>query len=235
MGLNLAAVMPPEIESIIKILLAAVCGFLMGLERKSRNQVVGMRTLILICVSSCLLSELSSFMAESGVATQAGGDPTRIAAGVISGVGFLGAGAIIKQGLNIKGLTSAAIIWTAASFGLAVGAGLYIPAAVALVLVLILLLGLERVEAKLFPAEKTKTLKICFDDEKVDMDAVRHIISSHDFVISDMNVGHVTVGQEKGRQVELDYLVKSPAEFDFFPIIEELKSVGNLRSFSITD
>lgn len=231
MEINIAAIIPPEIENIIKILLATVCGFLMGLERKSRNQVVGIRTLILICVSSCLLSLLSAYMALPGVATAAGGDPTRIAAGVISGIGFLGAGAIIKQGLNIKGLTSAAIIWAASSFGLAIGAGMYIQTGAALVLVLILLLGLESLETKWFPAEKTKTLKICFDNEKVDMKEVRRIISSYNLVVSDLNSGHVT----PGKSVELDYLVKSPAEFDFFPLIEELKSVGALSGFSVTD
>ena len=136
-------------ESIIKLLLAVLCGFFLGLERKTHNHAVGLMTLVLICVSSTLLSLLSSFMATATAQIPAGrGDPTRIASGVISGIGFLGGGAIMKTGLNIRGLTSAAVIWTAASMGLAIGAGLYIQVGVALFLVLVLLVGLEKLESK---------------------------------------------------------------------------------------
>ena len=109
-------------ESIIKVVAGAVCGGLLGLERKSHNQVIGMRTLILICVSSTLLSILSVHMAKAeGFIATAKGDPTRIAAGVVSGIGFLGGGAIMNQGLHIKGHTSAAKIWTATPYGQANG------------------------------------------------------------------------------------------------------------------
>lgn len=222
------------IESIIKLLASVACGFLMGLERKSRTQVIGMRTLILICVSSCLLSLLSVYMAIPAEGNP-GGDSTRIAAGVVSGIGFLGAGAIIKQGLNIKGLTSAAIIWTASAFGMALGAGLYIQTGVSLILVLILLLGLENLEAKWFPAEKAKSIKLRYENKRVDTSKIRKIIDSYALVVSDLNAGHVIVGQAKERQIELEYLVKAPSEFDFFPLIEELKTAGNLISFSISD
>ena len=110
------------LECFIKLTLSVLCGFLLGIERKSRRQIVGMKTLILICVSCTLLAILSSYMAENF--GDGSSDVTRISAGVVSGIGFLGGGAIIRQGLNIKGLTSAAIIWTDSALGLAIGTGL---------------------------------------------------------------------------------------------------------------
>ena len=102
------------ISCVFKIILSFIAGFVFGLERKFRQQVVGMRTLILICCSSAMLSILSEWIAiQSGAA-----DTARIAAGVISGIGFLGAGVIMKTGLNVKGLTSAAVIWADSTIGL---------------------------------------------------------------------------------------------------------------------
>ena len=83
-----------SVEYLLRIVLALVCGFFLGLERKQHRHAVGIRTLALICVSSALLSILSIFMAETSLAE---GDPTRIAAGVVTGIGFLGAGAILRQ------------------------------------------------------------------------------------------------------------------------------------------
>ena len=96
-----------SLECIIKILCSIVIGFVLGLERKSRNQFIGSRTLILISVSSTLLSILSASVFN----TEGGGDPTRISAGVVSGIGFLGGGVIMKLGINVRGLTSAAVIF----------------------------------------------------------------------------------------------------------------------------
>lgn len=104
------------IDYAIRIGVSFICGFCLGIERKSRQHSVGIRTLVLISISSCLLSILSIYMAESFNVT---GDPTRIAAGVASGIGFIGGGAIMRYGLNIRGLTTAAIIFTASAVGLA--------------------------------------------------------------------------------------------------------------------
>lgn len=212
------------LESIIKILAGALCGALLGFERKSHNRAIGMRTLILICVSSTLLSELSAYMASAGR-----GDPARLATGVISGIGFLGGGAIMKQGMNIKGLTSAAIIWTAASFGLAIGAGLYVQAAIALVLTLFLLVFLERLEAKWFPAQKTKMLRLRFENESLDMKGLKNAVQSYGLIIIDMNISRII----PEKQIIVRYLVKAPKEDDFSVLIESLKSVGTLSEFSI--
>lgn len=100
----------------IRIATSFFCGIILGLERRSKQHAVGIRTLALISISSALLSILSINMASAG---NGAGDPTRIAAGVITGIGFIGGGAILRQGLNIRGITTAAIIFTASAIGLA--------------------------------------------------------------------------------------------------------------------
>ncbi len=224
--------LPFLIENLCKIFLSILCGFILGLERKRHNQVVGMRTLILISVSSTLLGILSYYMADSRLCgISSGGDSSRIAAGVISGIGFLGGGAIMKQGLNIKGLTSAAIIWTTASLGLAIGGGLYIESIFVLFVILILLVALEKLEGKLFPAGNMKNLHLCFETENLDMTKLKEIIKKHKFVIVDMDMSQVLCS----KQIILKYSVKAPRENDFSSLIEDLKTVGNLTEFSITD
>ncbi|MGN0729553.1 MgtC/SapB family protein [Treponema sp.] len=219
-------------ESIIKVIAGAVCGGLMGLERKTHNQVIGMRTLILICISSTLLSILSVYMARvNEISIPGRGDPTRIAAGVVSGIGFLGGGAIMKQGLNIRGLTSAAIIWTVSAFGLAIGAGLFIQVGIALAMVLLLLMLLEKLESKYFPAERTKSLHLCFENEIVDIKKLRETITSHGLIVADMNMSRII----KTRQLILHYIVKAPIEYDFSHLLSSIEKLGSLSEFSVTD
>ena len=219
-------------ECVIKLLAATLCGALLGLERMHHNQVIGMRTLILITVSSALLSILSSYMATASIfMTPERGDPTRIAAGVISGIGFLGGGAIMKQGLNIKGLTSAAIIWTAASFGLAIGAGLYVQVGVALIISLSILIGLEKINIKFFPATRSKSLHLCFENETLDMNKISQTIKKHGMIIADVNTSRAI----SVKRIILHYCVQAPREDDFDELIADLNKIGTLSEFSITD
>lgn len=232
--MNFASILEPEsihffLTCLFRVLCSFVAGFALGLERKVRRQVVGMRTLILICVSSTLLGALSYLMAYMPGVPH--GDPTRIAAGVVSGIGFLGGGAIMRQGLNIKGLTSAAIIWTASSIGLAFGAGLYVPAFIVLVVAEFSLIVLEKFEEKHFPAGRTKSLHLCFDDDGVDLQKVKGAIEKSGFIISDFNMSRILADS----QILLHYSVKSPRKDDFGDLIASLKEIGTLAEFSITD
>ena len=105
--------------AIVRLGLAALAGGAVGLEREMRRQSAGLRTHIIICLGSTLLTLLSIWMAQTlgkGLS-----DPTRIAAQIVSGIGFLGAGAIMKIGNNTKGLTTAASIWGVAALGMAIG------------------------------------------------------------------------------------------------------------------
>ena len=106
----------------LRLALALAAGAVIGLEREFRGKAAGMRTNMLICVGSCLLMILSIEIART---TQAAVDPSRIASQVVTGIGFLGAGAIIRSHLHVSGLTTAATIWALAALGLIIGAGYY--------------------------------------------------------------------------------------------------------------
>lgn len=215
------------VSCVIKILFAFAAGFLMGLERKFRQQVVGMRTLILICESSAMLSILSIW-----IGNQVGNaDSARIAAGVISGIGFLGAGVIMKQGLNIKGLTSAAIIWTDATIGLCIGAGLYIPTFILLALSLLSLVSLERIEERWFPAGRSKSLFLTYSSQKIDMARLTSLVESFGFLITDVNVSQIF----QSNMTIIHYSVKAPKINDYSSFIQSLNEVGELTEFSVTD
>lgn len=115
--------MSQELEMILRLLVAAALGFIIGLQREWKEKPAGVRTLALISVGSALFAIIS----EMGFI---GGDPSRIASGIVTGIGFLGAGAILHRQGGVEGLTTAAAIWATAGIGLAVGAGLYLIAIV---------------------------------------------------------------------------------------------------------
>ena len=124
-------------HDVLAIVLAVVLGAAVGLERELSGKAAGLRTNILICLGAALFTLISRQMAEGN-----GGSITRIAAQVVTGVGFLGAGAIIQDRGGVHGLTTAATIWLVASIGMACGAGLYHLAVVTTVAAILVLLGL---------------------------------------------------------------------------------------------
>ena len=123
-----------EVEMVLRLLLAAALGATIGYQRERAGKPAGLRTHILICVGAALFT-VASLYGFGAVA-----DPSRVAAGIVAGIGFIGAGAIIRTGEGIvAGLTTAATIWAVAAIGLAAGAGLYLVSAVTTVLILIVL------------------------------------------------------------------------------------------------
>jgi len=129
-------------DNLIRLALAAVLGGAIGFEREFREREAGLRTHLLVCVGSALFTIISAygfhdFLTSGDQVVRT--DPTRIAAQVVTGIGFLGAGAIIRQGLSIRGLTTAATLWVAAAIGMATGAGYYPGAIIGTVITLIAL------------------------------------------------------------------------------------------------
>ena len=128
----------------LRLVLAAILGGLIGIEREIRDKPAGLRTNILICVGSTLFMSLSTQVAQL-----LGGDPTRIAAQIISGIGFLGAGAVLHSHGFVLGLTTAATIWVVAGVGMALGSGMYLVAAFATAMSLVTLYFLSFIEDKI--------------------------------------------------------------------------------------
>lgn len=216
----------PLLDFILRIFLSIFCGFCLGLERKIRKHPVGIRTLVFLSLSSCLLGITSITMAKNGVLT---GDTTRIAAGVVTGVGFLGAGVIFRQGFNIHGLTTAAILFTSSALGIASADGLYIPVLITLIICIIMLTVVEQIEHVFFPVEQAKLVKIEFSDKNVNEPDIASVIKNCGLSIADTDFQY----DEKSDSVTLFYKVFKPNVFDFNGFAEKMYSLQNVRSFYI--
>jgi putative Mg2+ transporter-C (MgtC) family protein len=131
--------MPSDLELLGRLLLAAVLGGAIGAERELNDQAAGLRTHMLLTIGACLFTVISAYGFGEGPR-----DPSRLAAQIVTGIGFLGGGAIVRHGLTVKGLTTAASIWATASVGVAVGAGRYVLGVGGAVLVVGTLFGLRR-------------------------------------------------------------------------------------------
>jgi putative Mg2+ transporter-C (MgtC) family protein len=143
----------------LKLIVAVLAGGAIGFERQIAGKPAGLRTNILICVGSALLMDLSIHV--GGVwGTGMVGDPARLAAQVVTGIGFIGAGTIMQGGGTITGLTSAATIWVVAAIGLAAGAGFVFEALGATLTVMVVLAGLGRIEHRLLRASRTMSVTI---------------------------------------------------------------------------
>lgn len=166
-------------EMLLRLLLGALCGGAIGIERQINGRPAGFRTHLLVCVASVLLMEVSlyyhhlSAMDPSYVRV----DPGRIAAGAITGIGFIGAGVIIKLGANVLGLTTAASLWMVSAIGFSIGAGLYVPAAAALLITMFSLFVLRLIE-HVTPGLSFKSITIKAN-EGVDEGAIRTVLKKY--------------------------------------------------------
>lgn len=147
-------------EMALRVVLAVVAGGLIGMEREWNNRAAGFRTHILVCVGATMIMLLSvygftDFINEPSVRV----DPARLAAQVISGIGFLGAGAIMRHGFTISGLTTAASLWVVAAIGLGIGAGFYFVSALTILFVLISLMLLNRFEKRFLSSKHRQKIE----------------------------------------------------------------------------
>ncbi|HTH62914.1 MAG TPA: MgtC/SapB family protein [Paraburkholderia sp.] len=150
-----------NLELVLRLVLAAALGSVIGFERERLSWAAGLRTHMLVCVGSALLMIVSQF----GFAGALAGehvvlDPSRVAAQVVSGIGFLGAGSILLRGEIVRGLTTAASLWSVAAIGLAVGGGLYTASIAATVIILIILAGVKPLERRFISAKQRRQLTL---------------------------------------------------------------------------
>jgi putative Mg2+ transporter-C (MgtC) family protein len=154
--------MQPEFEHILQILASLLAGAILGLEREYHSKPAGFRTMILICVSSCLFSILS--------ATMPSGD--RIASNIVTGIGFIGAGVVFKEGATVRGITSAAIIWMSAAIGMCIGFQHYVLALFVVVMVLLVMIALSRFERLFDTLYQVKIYEIHFISADYSLEAL---------------------------------------------------------------
>jgi putative Mg2+ transporter-C (MgtC) family protein len=168
--------MVTETDIILRILISAVLGGLVGIERERNNQPAGLRTHIILVVGATLAMTLSINLAMEFRTLVPNGDPARLAAQVVSGIGFLGAGAIIRYGPNIKGLTTATSLWSMTIVGLAVGQGYILVACFATGLLLFTLILINFAEKRFIKPRVTSQITITTIDRREMLNTLRQVI-----------------------------------------------------------
>ena len=219
-----------EFDMIIRLALGFAGGAILGLERSSRHQIAGLRTHILISMGATLLMLLSIWIPQE-IAGFSGADPGRIAAQVVSGIGFLGAGAILRLGNNVRGLTTAASLWFAAAVGLAVGAGLFFAAAIAEAAGFFTLFFLNKFEKKVFPVQQIKILEINYKQSKPDTETVMGILKSSKIRIRNIDIEHGSL--TKGSRLKL--LVSISNSIDIVSIADDIKNLEGVAKVTIKE
>ena len=191
---------------IFRLVLAGFLGGLIGMERERHGRPAGFRTNILLATGSALLMMLSQYMYDLYPGQDSNSiirlDPGRIAAMSITGIGFLGAGAIIKSKGHVRGLTTAACLWMVAAVGLAVGCGFYLPAVVATAIAMFSLLGLRFLERH-FRKDWYRKLILSFDGLEDQMPGIIKVMDNHKVWILRMGLHQNLKGNETGYELEL--------------------------------
>ncbi len=216
--------------TVFRIALSFLLGGLIGLEREWHRQSAGLRTHIVIALGATILTLLSIYIPQTFTHFQ-GGDPSRIAAQVVSGIGFLGGGAIFRYGTNVRGLTTAASIWVVAGIGMVVGAGMYIAALVGTAFVLFALFVMVPFEKRMFPTFARRTLEVVMHGEKVNTERIFPLLEEHGIEVKAMEVSQSF--QEK--TIRFALTVEVPEEFDWDRFYRQMGDMEGIARISMDD
>jgi putative Mg2+ transporter-C (MgtC) family protein len=207
-------------EVIIRLLLAAFFGAVIGLERERKDWAAGLRTHMMVCLGAALTMIVSAYgfndvLGKEGI----GLDPSRVAAQVISGIGFIGAGTILflRQG-TIRGLTTASGLWTVAAIGLATGGGLYFAAAMATILAIIILWILQPIEKKFAGRFKRKSVKITLLNKDKSVEVTNRI-----FQINNIDIAAFSL-DKTGDEFVISFKFKSLNKPELIQLIKDLQA-----------
>jgi putative Mg2+ transporter-C (MgtC) family protein len=188
----------PHQEFLVRLLVAALLGGIVGLERERREWRAGLRTHMLVCLGSALIMIVSTYGFDAAIsANRIILDPSRVAAQVVSGIGFLGAGTIlISRHEVIRGLTTAASLWTVAAVGLAVGGGLYVSAICTTLLIVIILALVKLVERRLFHRHRSRQVTVLIDRERASLLHIEEALSTRGLAVSHITLKRGSASEE---------------------------------------
>lgn len=210
-----------ELDLALRIVLSGVLGAVIGYERQARHKAAGLRTHMLVSMGSCLIMILSYkiyYMVEG----HTNADPARLAAQVVSGIGFLGAGSIMKDGLNVRGLTTAASLWVVSAVGLTVGAGFYEGAIFVTVMILVVLGILTKIEYRTYDSS-TFLLIVEGDENEELLGQICKTLAEHNVAILDVKL-------ESKSPFAASFLIKSSKEFKNQQIIAQILTIQGIRA-----
>jgi putative Mg2+ transporter-C (MgtC) family protein len=217
-------------STVFKFLVSLIAGGLVGLNRERHKQPAGFRTHILISLGSTLLMVVSIYIPQTYFNFQ-NGDPGRIAAQVVTGIGFLGAGAIIRLGTNVRGLTTAASIWLISAIGLSIGAGLYIISLVMVVFALFTLIVLEFAERRIVPQLSIKNVVLEFNANNFPEDHIQEIFKKQKIHLNECNI---TVLNNGSNHTEIKMTIKVPEKIKISELLDLFNTLDKIKTVKIT-
>jgi putative Mg2+ transporter-C (MgtC) family protein len=214
---------------IVRLLLGAVFGGIIGFERSTHGRPAGFRTHLLVCVASVLIMIVSEYYHYLSLwdPSYVRVDPARLAAGAVTGVGFLGAGVIVKMGLNVQGLTTAACLWIVSAIGLSIGSGLYAAGVVSFVITYLALWLLRIVEDRM-PRLTYKFMTVVMKEEG-DEEAITSAIRKYDSTISSINYEKDIEKRESSFDITITLTEKTSVK----KILDEVASLQNVKRVGI--
>ena len=227
--------MAPDLElweGLLRLLLAALLAGAIGIERELREQEAGLRTHMLVCVGATMFMLVGVYgWSDYELGNDIGVvvDPSRVASYVVSGIGFLGAGAIIRHGINVKGLTTAASLWVVAAIGVAVGAGMYGLAVATTALVILALWPLSQVKRMLdSKVEESRRLAVSLAPDASVVSALAAIEESG------YSMESIEVGEEDDAR-RLDVVIKTASEASIGELLDNLGALEGVRSAAVAE
>lgn len=219
-----------SINSIFRLILSLLLGSIVGYERKRKGQTAGVRTFSLIAMGATLAMLLSIYVPQEYLGLK-NGDPGRIAAQVITGVGFLGAGAIIQMKGSVRGLTTAAGIWMVATIGMAVGVGMYWVSVAATALILFILVQLEKIERRVSLGSESRIIKLTTSAIVRDLAPYMDIMQKRNMHLSNYYVEYDFATGE----TMLNLVVLVRENNDYLTLFAEFEKVFPTKSIALTN
>ncbi len=216
-------------NSIFKLILSMVLGMLVGAERKRKGQIAGVRTFALISMGACMAMLLSIYVPQVYLGLK-NGDPGRIAAQVITGVGFLGGGAMIHMKGSVRGLTTAAGIWMTATIGMAVGVGMYICSIVATALILATLILFEAYEHHRNLAQENRALRIKVTGIIDDIEPYKETLTRHNVHLSTFFIDY----NYETDTTDINFIIMTPANRNYIALFQEMRAIAPTKSLTLT-
>jgi putative Mg2+ transporter-C (MgtC) family protein len=207
-----------------KLFLAALLGGIVGYERERRNQLAGFRTHIILCTGSALVMMLSLYIGK-----QYNTDPGRIAAQVVSGIGFLGAGAILRLGASVRGVTTATSLWTIAGIGLAVGTGFYYGAVLTTAIMFLTLSVLSKMEVRLLRSKTEKSLLLQALDTPGVIGKIEDALRPQGVFLNNIRINR----DYAGKALEIIAIIQVPLGTDLTQIAGQLSSLSEISGIEI--
>ncbi len=218
------------LNSIFRLLLSMVLGMIVGAERKRKGQTAGIRTFALISMGACLAMLLSIYVPQVYLGLK-NGDPGRIAAQVITGIGFLGGGAMIHMRGAVRGLTTAAGIWMTAIIGMAVGIGMYWISIGATALILLTLVSFEQYEKSRKLGQVSKVLSVTVGGIISDIAPYKAAFKANGVHLSTYNVEY----DYEHDRTELNFVVLVHAYVDLLPLLSQVGHIGNPKRLVLSN